>query len=185
MIVSAFYVLQKRSITHRPFARGNVNRQSCFELGRRSRVKSRTGFVIEVMGCPVQWTSKLQTSIATSTMESEYIALSMALRAAIPFMEVCQYVISRFASASQRLVKFKTTVHEDNQGALALSKLEPGRQTPRSKFYAIKFHWFRSWLKPKEIEVEYIDTLQQKADIFTKSLTVSEFLRCRKLTCGW
>jgi hypothetical protein len=70
-------------------------------------------------------------------------------------------------------------------GALTLANLEPGRTTPRSKFYAIKFHWFRSWLKPKEIEIQYIDTKQQKADILTKSLTVSEFLRARKLTCGW
>ena len=60
-------------------------------------------------------------------MEAEYTALSMALRAAIPFMEVCRYVISRFWTVPNSLVKFKTTVHEDNQGALALAKLEPGR----------------------------------------------------------
>jgi hypothetical protein len=151
-----------------------------------SCVRSRTGFLIEVMGCPVHWSSKLQTNISTSTMEAEYTALSMALRAAIPFMEVCRYVISKFRNpATSSLVTFKTTVHEDNMGALTLANLEPGRTTPRSKFYAIKFHWFRSWLKPKEIEIQYIDTKQQKADILTKSLTVSEFLRARKLTCGW
>ena len=148
-------------------------------------VKSRTGFVIEVMGCPVFWQSKLQGCIATSTMEAEYTALSMALRAAIPFMEVCKYVVSRFWTVPGSLVKFKTTVHEDNQGALALAKLEPGRTTPRSKFYAIKWHWFRSWLKPKEIELEYIDTKEQKANIFTKSLGTADFIHDRKLTCGW
>ena len=42
-------------------------------------VKSRTGFIVEVMGCPVIWCSKLQSCIATSTMESEYTALSMSL----------------------------------------------------------------------------------------------------------
>ena len=63
-------------------------------------VKSRTGFVIEVMGCPIFWQSRLQGCIATSTMEAEYTALSMALRAAIPFMEVCQYVISRLWETS-------------------------------------------------------------------------------------
>jgi hypothetical protein len=149
-------------------------------------VKSRTGFVIEVMGCPVQWCSKLQPCIATSTMEAEYTALSMALRVAIPFMDVCRYVLSNFKSASaSHLITFKTTVHEDNMGALSLAKLEPGQHTPRSKFYAIKLHWFRSWLKPKEIELQYIDTKSQKADIFTKALPTAEFLRARKLTCGW
>jgi hypothetical protein len=51
-------------------------------------VKSRTGFIIEVMGCPIQWMSKLQSNIATSTMEAEYTALSVALRAVIPLLAV-------------------------------------------------------------------------------------------------
>jgi hypothetical protein len=33
-----------------------------------SSVKSRTGYIVEVMGCPVIWLSKMQTNIATSTM---------------------------------------------------------------------------------------------------------------------
>jgi hypothetical protein len=54
------------------------------ELGTNpNSVKSHTGYIVEVMGCSVIWCSKLQTSIATSTMESEYTALSMALCAAI------------------------------------------------------------------------------------------------------
>ena len=119
-------------------------------------------------------------------MEAEYTALSMALRVAIPFMDVCRYVSQNFKfNQRDNLVTFKTTVHEDNKGALTLAKLEPGRSTPRSKFYAIKLHWFRSHLKPKEIELEYIESKAQKADIFTKALTTAEFLRARKLTCGW
>ena len=54
-----------------------------------------------------------------------------------------------------------------------------------SKFYALKYHWFRSWLKPKEIELQYIDTKEQKANIFTKLLATNDFLHDRKLTCGW
>jgi hypothetical protein len=150
-------------------------------------VRSRTGFIIMVMGCPVQWVSKLQTDIATSTMEAEYSALSMALRSAIPLMDLCQYVMKSFPvmSNSKSLVTFKTTVHEDNMGALRLASMEPGRNTPRSKFYAIKFHWFRSWLKPRAIELQYIDTKQQKADFLTKSLSTAEFERNRFLSCGW
>ena len=43
-------------------------------------VFSRTGFVIMYAGCPITWGSKLQTEIALSTTESEYIALSSATR---------------------------------------------------------------------------------------------------------
>jgi hypothetical protein len=47
-------------------------------------VKSRTGFVITLGGAPVVWVSKLQTEIALSTLESEYIALSYAMRTLLP-----------------------------------------------------------------------------------------------------
>ena len=109
----------------------------------------------------------------------------MALRTAIPFLQVCKFVIKQFKVTSSYLVKFRTTVHEDNQGALKLAGMEPGRNTPRSKFYALKKHWFRSHLKPNEIELEYIDTKLQKADMFTKPLSPADFVTNRKLSCGW
>ena len=49
-------------------------------------VLSRTCYVIMFDGCPITWGSKLQTEIALSTTESEYIALSSAMREVIPFM---------------------------------------------------------------------------------------------------
>ena len=47
-------------------------------------VKSRTGFIFTLGSCPILWASKLQTEIALSTMEAEYIALSVAMREFIP-----------------------------------------------------------------------------------------------------
>ena len=46
-------------------------------------VMSRTGFVIMYANYPIFWASKLQTEIAFSTTEAEYIALSQALREVI------------------------------------------------------------------------------------------------------
>ena len=51
-------------------------------------VKSRSGHLITFMGSPIQWSSKLQTQIALSTMESEYIALSQAMRELIGIREI-------------------------------------------------------------------------------------------------
>jgi hypothetical protein len=50
--------------------------------------KSRSGYVIEYTGCPVVWHSKLQTEIALSTTEAEYVALSECLRDTIPMMQL-------------------------------------------------------------------------------------------------
>ena len=41
-------------------------------------------------------------------------------------------------AAENRLVTFRPTLHEDNQGAKLLAESPPGRETPRSKFYALK-----------------------------------------------
>ena len=149
-------------------------------------VKSRTGYIIELMGCPVIWCSKLQTCIATSTMEAEYTALSMALRATIPFLSITRDVIEGLnESAANQIVTFDATVHEDNQGALTLANLEPGRNTPRSKFYALKLHWFRSWLEPNNVKIKFCPTKQQKADFLNKAQPVPVFEHNRKLAMGW
>jgi hypothetical protein len=52
--------------------------------------KSRTGYIIKYMGCPIVWASTLQTETALSTCKSEYISCSEALRAAIPLMRLLE-----------------------------------------------------------------------------------------------
>ena len=49
--------------------------------------KSRTGFVIMLAGCPVDWKSTLQSESSLSTTESKTIALATALRTFIPLRE--------------------------------------------------------------------------------------------------
>ena len=80
---------------------------------------------------------------------------------------------------------FRTTVWEDNMGALTLANLGPGQNTPRSKFYDVKVHWFRSHLEPNVLEVKKVDTKDQMADLFTKPLPKDMFVYLRKLLCGW
>ena len=46
--------------------------------------------------CPITWQSKLQTEIALSTTESEYIALSTAMREVIPFLNLLKEVSGVF-----------------------------------------------------------------------------------------
>jgi hypothetical protein len=43
-------------------------------------VKSRTGYCLTLANCPLIWVSKLQTEIALSTTEAEYIALSQSFK---------------------------------------------------------------------------------------------------------
>ena len=150
-----------------------------------ANVKSRTGYVICINGCPIVWSSKLQESIALSTMMAEYYALSTAMREVLPLRCLVETVAEGCGLDPKSLTTFKTTVWEDNSGALALANLEPGQHTARSKFYDVKVHWFRSHLKPNDIVVEKIDTAVQKADLFTKPLIGEHFVTMRSLLMGW
>ncbi len=78
-------------------------------------VRSRTVHIIEG---PVAWKSRLQTDLATSTVEAEYSALSITLRVAIPLLDAVRYVVNGFAATRKVMTMFRTTVHGDNQGAL-------------------------------------------------------------------
>ena len=62
-------------------------------------VLSRTGFVIMYAGCTLTRCSKLQTEIALSTTESEYIALSQEMIEVISFMNLMVEVCEVFSSS--------------------------------------------------------------------------------------
>jgi hypothetical protein len=43
-------------------------------------------------GCPIIWVSKLQSEVALSTTEAEFIALSQAMRDLIPLLGILEEV---------------------------------------------------------------------------------------------
>ena len=53
-------------------------------------IKSSTGYCLTLGGCPLVWVSRLQTEIALSTAEAEYIALSQSLQDLIPMRRLLQ-----------------------------------------------------------------------------------------------
>ena len=65
---------------------GNWNRDEAPH--DQDMARSRHGYIIKYMGCPIVWNSQLQTEIALSSTESEYTGLSYALCETIPMMEL-------------------------------------------------------------------------------------------------
>ena len=67
---------------------GNRNRR--YAMTDPATVKSRSGWIISYANCPIIWASKLQTQVALSTTEAEYItiALSQSLQDTIPLLEL-------------------------------------------------------------------------------------------------
>ena len=118
-------------------------------------------------------------------MESEYVVLRASCKDVFPIMDLVKGIGDVFDLPIKDKAHFRVRIHEDNVEALLLGQLEPRRMTPRSKHYAIKYHWFREQLGPHEITLHKIDTKSQLWDIFTKGLGRVAFEYLRKKLMGW
>ena len=143
---------------------------------------SRTGMVIMYANCPIYWRSSLQTEIALSTAEAEYIALSSALRVVLPLMTMMEEINAIFPLYINK-PNFVCKVHEDNQSCI---KMATGvKFTPRTKHIALKYHHFKSHVKSGRVDISYCPTDLQLADILTKPLPSESFYTLRYMLCGW
>ena len=78
-----------------------------------------------------------------------------------------------------------STVWEDNNAALTLANTPMPKLAPKSKTFAIKYHWFRTMVEQGEVEVKKCSYEEQKADIMTKALRRVQFKDMRKKIMGW
>ena len=145
-------------------------------------VLSRTGFVILYAGCPLMWSSKLQTETALSTTEAEYIALLQAMHKTIPFLNLMIEVGNIFPLHNPK-PWFHCKVFEDNRSCIKVAGSP--KFTPRTKHIAIKYHHFRRYVADGTITIVPVDTTDQIADIFTKPLDRVVFTKLRRMLMGW
>jgi hypothetical protein len=82
------------------------------------------------------------------------------------------------------VIKMHVKIHEDHVGTLILGKIEPRRMTPRSKHYAVKYHWFHEHIGPRGVELVKIASEDQLGDLFTKGLGKLAFTRLQKQLMG-
>ena len=148
-------------------------------------VKSRTGYVITLSGCPLLWASKLQREIALSTAEAEYIALSTALRDLLPLRRQFKELVEGLQLQKIKATSMKSTIFEDNNACISMATSP--KLSPRTKHIAVKYHFFKyhTDYENSDIVIEKIDTTMQLADIFTKGLPKELFCKLRKLLLGW
>ena len=153
-----------------------------------SSAKSRLGWVIFLAGCPLIWKSQLQQDIATSSAESEYSALSLALKMLIPLRNMLIEACDELGLPPDFKATVSARAFEDNAAAEQLAVEQ--RLTSRTRYYHIKWHWF--WDKVKRsgnpngfVEILRVDTHNQIADFLTKQPSREVFEKLRKMAIGW
>ena len=97
--------------------------------------RSITGYYISFYeeGPPISWKSKKQASVALSTCEAEYMALSITCQETIFIRQLLTDIMPK---------KYEPAIiRSDNQGAIALIK-NPVKRS-RSKHIDIRYHFIR------------------------------------------
>ena len=118
-------------------------------------------------------------------MEAEYVALSASCCDLFPMIDVTNKICSALHLTLSDTTEMHVKIHEDNVGTLILGQLQPRWMTPRSKHYAVKYHWFWEHLIPQKIQLVKIASTDQLGNIFTKGLDKIAFQRLQKILMGW
>ena len=121
--------------------------------------KSVGGFIFLMDGVAISWSSKKQSTVALSSTEAEYMALTQGVKEGL--------WLSRLAQELGTTETQRPTIYSDNQGALALSQNPQHHAT--SKHIDIQYHFVREHAGIT-VNLEYISTEQNTADILTKAL---------------
>jgi hypothetical protein len=145
--------------------------------------KSRSGWIIQLCGCPLIWKSQLQSHITQSTTEAEYAALTSSLRVLLPLKKLIQEMVNEMGHEDLQNTKVHATVFEDNQSAYYLATNQ--RITNRTKYFLAKWHWFWDSYNKGEFDIIKCPTDEQRADYFTKALSKDLFENNRRAVQGW
>jgi hypothetical protein len=127
--------------------------------------RSTSGVMVMMNKSPVIFKSKLQHSVALSTAEAEYVALSLCVQEIVWTTNLLKEMNIR--------VELPVVVHEDNQSAIAIAKND-GYQS-RAKHIDIRYHFVREQIKSMNIDLRYTESKLQLADFLTKPLSTKKF----------
>ena len=135
--------------------------------GDRDTRRSTTGYMMRIANGPVSWKSTLQSTIASSVMEAEYMASYDIVQELTWAVGVCKEI------GINLLRNGPINEYMDNKSAIALANNPIYHK--RSKHIDIKYHWLREKITEGVVTLVYVRSEDQLADIFTKGLAYPRF----------
>ena len=122
-------------------------------------------------GGAINWLSKKQATVALSTSEAEYVALSSAAQEAVWL----QRLLADLRSAPSG----PTLLMEDNQGAIAIARNPVAHA--RTRHIDIRYHYIRETAQEGAIDLRYCPTNEMIANLLTKPPSRAQFERLRSI----
>ena len=133
--------------------------------------RSTSSYLFKLSEAAVSWRSKKQSCVALSTAEAEYRALASAAQETVRI----QHLQNDLNEASVK----STLIYEDNPSIICMAK-NP-QYHGRAKHIDIKFHYIREQVEKKVIQLEYCESKNMVADMLTKALLSSQFVKLREM----
>ena len=130
--------------------------------------KSILGYIFQLAGGPVAWSSKKQTSVALSSMEAEYVAMSHCVREALWLRNLLDEL--------GLLRDYPISIHADNLSAI--SHVKNHMATTRSRHIDIRLHFIHDAIDDRLITIDYRESKENAADILTKPLSAPAHWHC-------
>jgi hypothetical protein len=134
--------------------------------------RSTTGYIVMLNNGAIAWKSRRQPTVALSTMESEYMALTDATKE----LKWVRTLLAELGYSNGKSDQDPTDLFSDNQGAIALAKNPVSHS--RAKHIDLRHHFVREAIQDKIIWVQYIPTAEMTADSLTKALRHEKHEKC-------
>jgi hypothetical protein len=131
--------------------------------------RSVTGNLYTIGGSLVNWMSKTQSTVTLSSTEAEYVSLATCAQE----LRFTQMILEEIAEPLGPGI-----IYEDNVGAIFLVKNKQVSQ--RTKHIDVRHHYVRELYEKKQLEVRFIRSEENHADLLTKNLPEEMFVRHTK-----
>ncbi|KAH9669686.1 hypothetical protein KPL70_021889 [Citrus sinensis] len=145
--------------------RGYVDLDFAGDLDKR---KSTTGYVFTLARRAVSWVSKLQTLVALSITEAEYMAATQACKEAVWI----QRLLKELGHKQEKI-----SVFCDSQSALYIAR-NPAFHS-RTKHIGVQYHFVRKVVEDGSVDLQKIHTKENLADVLTKPINTDMFIWSR------
>jgi hypothetical protein len=129
--------------------------------------RSYTGYVFMYAGAAVSWECRKQRTVALSSTEAEYMAISDAAKEAVYLKGLVGELLGNCGAIN---------IYNDNQSAQKIATNPVFHN--RTKHIDVRHHFVREVVSNEQVNLMYLTTSEMIADVMTKGLNSAKHISC-------